>query len=66
MNRVALTGGPLQPVPRSTQGRQWLKATGYMIAGLICLAIVPAAFVVVDHVIVVRWSNKILDLVSGL
>lgn len=49
----------------STPKRRWLPAAAYMVAGLICLAVGPAAFIAVDHGVVVRWSNKLLDLVSG-
>jgi hypothetical protein len=41
-----------------------LKAAGYVMASLIGLAIGPALFVGIDHDVVVRWSNGILDLVS--
>lgn len=33
-------------------------------AGLLGLAVVPALFMVVDHAVVVRWSNQILNLVQ--
>jgi hypothetical protein len=38
---------------------------GYVVAGLIGLAIGPAAFIAVDHMVAVRWSNTVLDLVNG-
>ena len=45
-------------------GRDRLEAAGYLIAGLIGLGAGPALFVAVDHTVVVRWSNQILDFVS--
>lgn len=46
-------------------GRHQLEAAGYVLACLIGLGVGPALFVAVDHTVVVRWSNQILDLVSG-
>ncbi|HTY65278.1 MAG TPA: hypothetical protein VMH36_01405 [Alphaproteobacteria bacterium] len=46
-------------------GRQQLQAVGYVLACLIGLGVGPALFVSVDHTIVVRWSNQILDLVGS-
>ena len=45
--------------------RQQLEAAGYVLACLIGLGVGPALFVAVDHTVVVRWSNQILDLVGG-
>jgi hypothetical protein len=47
-----------------TRSHPQLKAAGYVMASLIGLAIGPALFVGIDHDVVVRWSNGILDLVS--
>jgi hypothetical protein len=41
-----------------------LETAGYLAAGLISLALAPALFVILDQVVVVRWSNAVLDLVS--
>jgi hypothetical protein len=45
-------------------GRRQMERAGYVIAGLIGLAIAPVLFMAGDHAVVVRWSNEILDLVS--
>jgi hypothetical protein len=41
-----------------------MKAAGYAAAGLIGMVLGPALFVAMDHDLVVRWSNQLLDLVS--
>lgn len=46
-------------------GHHQVKAAGYVLAGLIGLAAGPVLFMAVDHVVVVRWANGILDLVSS-
>lgn len=42
---------------------QW-ETAGYVGAGLITLALVPALFVAIDHAIVVRWCNEVFDLIG--
>ncbi|HEX9462195.1 MAG TPA: hypothetical protein VGB82_06310 [Alphaproteobacteria bacterium] len=46
-------------------GGHQLKAAGYVLAGLIGLAMGPVFFMAIDHTVVVRWSNAILDLISS-
>jgi hypothetical protein len=47
-----------------TRRRSYLKAASYAALCLIGLAIGPVLFVGMDHDLVVRWSNGILDLVG--
>ena len=61
---------PLGPLAKHTpsifwtRSHPWMKAAGYAVASLIGLAFVPTLFFSMDHDLVVRWSNQILDLVS--
>jgi hypothetical protein len=47
-----------------TRSHPQMKAAGYVMACLVGLAIVPALFIGMDHDVVVRWSNGILDFVA--
>lgn len=64
---LALNTTPTIAVSRSWMHRHHaLEAAGYGVAGAIGLAVVPALFVGIDHAVVVRWSNEILDLLDLL
>jgi hypothetical protein len=61
---TSLPAGAPAPSDFWTRSRPRMKAAGYGVASLIGLALGPALFVSMDHDLVVRWSNAILDLVS--
>jgi hypothetical protein len=44
------------------RGHPLLVAAACAIVVLICLAALPVAFVMVDHTLVVEWSNALFDL----
>lgn len=62
--QTPLSVAVLAPSDFWTRSHPLMKAAGYVTAGLIGLAVVPALFMSMDHDAVVRLSNSILDFVS--